>query len=42
VSGTLQDLQVYYDVGLAIANSSRWPNWRPDSEFRAIRDRSRK
>lgn len=42
VSGTLQDLQVYYDVGLGIANSSRWPNWRADSEFRAIRDRSRK
>jgi len=23
-------------------NSSRWPNWRPESEFRAIRDQSRK
>ena len=42
VSGTLQDLQVYYEVGLGIANSSRWPNWRADSEFRAIRDQSRK
>ncbi|MBK7902262.1 MAG: M20/M25/M40 family metallo-hydrolase [Proteobacteria bacterium] len=42
VSGTLQDLQLYYDVGLGIANSSRWPNWRADSEFRAIRDGSRK
>jgi len=42
VSGTLQDLQLYYDVGLGIANSSRWPNWRKDSEFRAIRDKSRK
>jgi Zn-dependent M28 family amino/carboxypeptidase len=41
VSGTLQDLQVYYEVGLGVANSERWPNWRPDSEFRAIRDRSR-
>ena len=42
VSGTLQDLQVYYDVGLGIADSSRWPNWRADSEFRAIRDMSGK
>lgn len=42
VSGTLQDLEVYYDLGLGIANSSRWPNWRPESEFRAIRDQSRK
>ncbi len=42
VSGTLQDLQLYYDVGLGIANSSRWPNWYPGVEFRAIRDASRK
>jgi Zn-dependent M28 family amino/carboxypeptidase len=42
VSGTLQDLQLYYDVGLGIANSQRWPNWYPGVEFRAIRDQSRK
>jgi Zn-dependent M28 family amino/carboxypeptidase len=41
VSGTLQDLQLYYDVGIAIADSDRWPNWRETSEFRAIRDASR-
>jgi Zn-dependent M28 family amino/carboxypeptidase len=41
VSGTLQDLAVYYDVGLAVANSDEWPNWREGNEFRAIRDRSR-
>jgi len=41
VSGTLQDLDVFYDVGRAIANDSRWPNWREGSEFRAIRDQSR-
>jgi Zn-dependent M28 family amino/carboxypeptidase len=42
LSGTMQDLQLYYEVGLGVADSSRWPNWRPDSEFRAIRDQSRK
>jgi len=42
VSGTLQDMQLYYDVGLDVANSSRWPNWYPGVEFRAIRDASRK
>ena len=42
VSGTLQDLQLYYDVGLAVADSDRWPNWREGSEFRALRDASRK
>jgi Zn-dependent M28 family amino/carboxypeptidase len=41
VSGTLQDLALYYDVGLALANSDRWPNWREGTEFRVIRDRSR-
>ena len=42
VSGTLQDLQLYYAVGLAVADSDRWPNWREGVEFRAIRDKSRK
>ena len=34
----MQDLAVYYDVGLAVANDSAWPNWREGNEFRAIRD----
>jgi Zn-dependent M28 family amino/carboxypeptidase len=42
VSGTLADLELYYDVGRAIANESGWPQWREDSEFRAIREASRK
>jgi Zn-dependent M28 family amino/carboxypeptidase len=42
VSGTLQDLALYYEVGLALANESSWPNWREGSEFRAIRDASRR
>jgi len=41
VSGTLQDLVLYYDVGLAVANDPSWPQWREGSEFRAIRDASR-
>ena len=42
VSGTLQDLALYYDVGLAVANESSWPQWREGSEFRAIREASRR
>ncbi len=42
VSGVMQDLALYYAVGLANATSDRWPNWKPGSEFRAIRDESRK
>ena len=41
VRGNLMDLAIYYDVGLALANSDRWPNWRQGTEFRAIRDQSR-
>jgi Zn-dependent M28 family amino/carboxypeptidase len=39
--GTLQDLALYYDVALTLANEQSWPAWREGSEFRAIRDRSR-
>ena len=41
VSGTVQDLQVYYDVGLEVASTNAWPNWRVGNEFKAIRDKSR-
>ncbi len=41
VSGTMQDLAVYYAVGMAVADSDRWPNWQEGSEFRAVRDASR-
>jgi Zn-dependent M28 family amino/carboxypeptidase len=41
VSGTLADLDLYYDVGRAVANESGWPQWSDDSEFRAIREASR-
>ena len=27
-------------VGERLANSREWPNWAPDSEFRAARDRT--
>jgi Zn-dependent M28 family amino/carboxypeptidase len=42
VSGIMQDLALYYAVGLSNATSDRWPNWKPGSEFRAIRDQSRR
>ena len=41
VRGNLMDLAIYYDVGLMLANSDRWPNWRQGTEFRAIRDQGR-
>jgi Zn-dependent M28 family amino/carboxypeptidase len=41
-TGVLQDLALYADVGRSLANSTAWPNWLPGSEFRTIRDESRR
>ncbi|MCU0759264.1 MAG: M28 family metallopeptidase [Steroidobacteraceae bacterium] len=38
--GGLEDLQLLYAVGREIAYGRRVPQWRPDSEFRAVRERS--
>ena len=35
-----QDAELLHAVGLRLGNSSEWPNWSADSEFRAARDRS--
>ncbi len=41
LSGAIEDLELYFDVGLMLASEEGFPNWRPGNEFRAIRDRSR-
>jgi Zn-dependent M28 family amino/carboxypeptidase len=41
VDGSIQDLQLLYQVGARIADEKRWPEWYKDSEFRAARDKSR-
>src|SRR5687767_7427348 len=38
--GIAQDVAALYRMGLELANSSAWPNYRATSEFRAIRDAS--
>ena len=40
--GVVKDLQALYLVGDALVNSRTWPNYREGSEFRAVRDASRK
>ena len=40
VSGSLEDLELLYQLGLQQANSSAWPQWYQDSEFRSVRERS--
>jgi Zn-dependent M28 family amino/carboxypeptidase len=37
-AGMQHDLGVLYKVGTDLADSSTWPNWSQDSEFRALRD----
>jgi Zn-dependent M28 family amino/carboxypeptidase len=39
-SGVAQNAELLHQVGLRLANSRAWPNWSPDSEFRAARDQS--
>jgi Zn-dependent M28 family amino/carboxypeptidase len=39
-TGMAQDDQLMHNLGRDLANSRVWPNWSPDSEFRAVRDRS--
>jgi Zn-dependent M28 family amino/carboxypeptidase len=39
-AGMSHDLRVLYQVGSDLANSIEWPDWSPDSEFRATRDAS--
>ncbi|MET0547904.1 MAG: M28 family metallopeptidase [Xanthomonas sp.] len=39
-AGAARDMQVLYTLGEELANSTQWPNWSSDSEFRATRDAS--
>jgi Zn-dependent M28 family amino/carboxypeptidase len=40
VRGTLEDLRLYYDVGLRLARTKRFPRWYPNSEFRSSHHRN--
>ena len=40
-SGAIRELQIYWQIGRALATGDAWPNWNEGDEFRAIRDRSR-
>jgi Zn-dependent M28 family amino/carboxypeptidase len=40
LDGAVQDIQIFYRIGDELARSAKWPQWRPGSEFKAIRDQS--
>lgn len=37
--GILQDAEVFYKMGLELANSDTWPKWKEGSEFKSIREK---
>jgi len=39
--GLALDIELWFGIGLEIADSDTWPNWYEGNEFRAIRDQSR-
>jgi Zn-dependent M28 family amino/carboxypeptidase len=41
LDGIVQDLGLVHAVGAALANGRDWPEWRPDSPFKAARDAMR-
>jgi len=38
LSGAIQDLQIYYVMGYRVAQASKYPEWKPGTEFKARRD----
>lgn len=38
LSGAVEDLQLYFSVGLTVANADRFPEWKPGTEFKAKRE----
>ncbi len=42
LSGSIEDMQLLFDVGLKLSNESTFPGWQKGSEFKAIREKSMK
>ncbi|WP_406853068.1 M28 family metallopeptidase [Brevundimonas sp. BH3] len=37
LTGMIEDMEVSYQAGVALANSTDWPQWKPTSEFSTVR-----
>jgi len=42
LSGIVDDAQLLYQVGSNLANSPEWPEWNAGSEFKSVREESKK
>ncbi|MFK8028952.1 MAG: M28 family peptidase [Gammaproteobacteria bacterium] len=40
LAGAVQDIELFLTITQELGNSTRWPQWKPESEFKAIRDTS--
>ena len=40
LSGAAQDCQLFFLVGLRVADTAKMPQWKPNAEFKAIREES--
>jgi hypothetical protein len=40
LTGIAEDVSVLHELGLQLANSRAWPNYRETSEFRPVRDKT--
>ena len=38
LSGAVEDLDLLFNVGIRVANTTVWPAWKPGTEFKAIRE----
>ena len=38
LNGLVEDAELFYKVGLNLANSSDWPKWNDGSEFKSVRE----
>ena len=41
MGGMQQDVELFYQLGLQLANSDQWPQWKEGSEFKAVRENDR-
>jgi hypothetical protein len=38
LSGAVQDVYLLFEVGYQVANGDKFPEWKPDAEFKPKRD----
>ena len=38
LSGAVEDLRVFFEMGYQIAEGDKYPEWKPGTEFKAKRD----